>query len=132
MNKAQLLENLKKDVYCRIGVSRIQGVGVVAVRNIPKNVNPFKGSRDYKLISFTQAELKNLDPEVNRMVSDFFAQEDETILIPDHGLNSIDVSFFMNHSSHPNVKVGEDQNFYTTREIEKGEELTTDYSTFSD
>ncbi len=132
MNKPQLLENLKKDVYCRIGVSRIQGVGVIAVRDIPMGVNPFKGSRDYKLIPFKKEELEKLNPEVLRMANDFFAQEGDSLLIPECGLNSIDVSFFMNHSKNPNVKVGADQDFYTMREIKKGEELITDYSTFSD
>lgn len=132
MNKSQLLENFKKDIYCRIGVSRIQGVGVIAVRDISKGANPFKGARDYKLIPFKKDELEKLNPEVLRMANDFFAQDGEDLLVPEGGLNSIDISFFMNHSKNPNVKVGADENFYTTREIKKGEELVTDYSTFSD
>ena len=133
MNKTQLLKHFKSEVYCRIAPSYIQGVGVVAIRNIPKNINPFRGSPDnYKLIPFEKKELSGVRPEVFRMISDFFASEKDTILIPEMGLNALDLSFFMNHSKNPNVKVGTNEDFYTTREIKKGEELTTDYTTFSD
>jgi hypothetical protein len=31
-----LIDHLKNDIYCRIGVSSINGVGVIAIKNIPK------------------------------------------------------------------------------------------------
>ena len=38
MNKQNLINNFN-DIYCRIGVSQIHGVGVIAIRDIPKNIN---------------------------------------------------------------------------------------------
>jgi len=40
----KLLYHLENEVYCRIGVSHIRGagVGVIAIRDIPKGINPFK------------------------------------------------------------------------------------------
>ena len=39
-NKNKL--NLKNNVYCRISRSKIHGVGVIAIKDIPKGINPFK------------------------------------------------------------------------------------------
>jgi hypothetical protein len=43
--RAALLLNLKKDVRCRLGVSGVHGVGVFAVRQIPKGTHPFPWAR---------------------------------------------------------------------------------------
>ena len=40
--KQTILEHLKNNIYCRLKPSKIHGVGVFAIRNIPKNTNPFK------------------------------------------------------------------------------------------
>lgn len=128
MNKQQLLKNLTKDIYCKIGKSKIHGVGVIAIRDIPKGTNPFIGSPQDKYITFSEKELKNLPPEIKKMVSDFFIFDGKYFLVPAFGLNSINISYFMNHSKTPNIqtdKTGE--NCYTMQDIKKGEELTINY-----
>lgn len=42
MSKKVLLKNLQNDIYCRIKPSKKHGVGVFAIKDIPKNTNPFK------------------------------------------------------------------------------------------
>lgn len=42
MSKQKLLKHLENDIYCRIGVSKISGVGVIAIKDIPSGTNPFK------------------------------------------------------------------------------------------
>jgi SET domain-containing protein len=66
------------------------------------------------------------------MVKGFFAAgKDGGYWVPQGGLNSIDISFFLNHSKQPNVKIiGDGSNFVTARRIKKGEELTVAYNTF--
>ena len=63
-NKKNLLKNLKLETWCRIGVSKIAGVGVIAIRDIPKNTNPFKltndESIDHRLITITKKEFDSL------------------------------------------------------------------------
>lgn len=129
--KKRIIEILK-NTYCRLKPSQISGVGVFAVRNIPKNINPFLGIVNQEWHEFNISELKELDKEILEMVNDFFvAEEDGKIWVPEFGLNGIDISFFLNHSKNPNVKTIDDGlNFITIRDIKKGEEITVSYKTF--
>ena len=38
----KIIHNLRNNVYCRISRSKIHGVGVIAIKDIPKGINPFK------------------------------------------------------------------------------------------
>lgn len=130
--------DLKKEVikrlestYCRLKVSKIEGIGVIAIRDIPKGINPFKGINDQDWIKIKMNELKDLDKEVLKMVDDFFViEKDNTVLVPEFGLNGIDISFFLNNSSNPNVKREETGEFTAIKDIKKDEELTVAYDTF--
>ena len=47
--------------------------------------------------------------------------------------NSLTVGWYLNESKeNPNVRATNDYDFIAIRDIKKGEELTVDYSTFSD
>lgn len=135
MNKQNLINNFN-DIYCRIGVSQIHGVGVIAIRDIPKNINPFKMTNNYKekTIALAQKDLKNIPKEVKKMVQDFIAPVDGKYDVPLHGLNSMDITFYMNHDENNNVTIvdtGETYlSFLTKRNIKKGEELTINYNDY--
>ena len=43
MTKAQILYQLKNDIYTRLAPMK-HGIGVVAIRHIPKGVDPFLGT----------------------------------------------------------------------------------------
>jgi len=59
--------------------------------------------------------------------------QDGYFYVPDCGLQRVDISFFLNHSKTPNMREEEEgMNFFTTRVIEAGEELTVDYTTYDD
>lgn len=128
MNKQELLKNLKENTYCRLGPSEIHRVGVFAIRDIPKGINPFIGTPQYNYIEFDKEELTDLDPNVKDMINAYFILEDGKIQIPDCGLNGIDISFFANHSDNPNIKTTDSETFTTLREIKVGEELTFNYN----
>jgi len=133
MNKKQLLENLKNDIYCRLKTSSIHGVGVFAIRNIPKGIDPFKGCEIERWIGFKESELKDLRPEVKKMVYDLSAFQKGKVWIPNFGLNSIGTSYFVNSSKKPNLKALKDgEKFITIRHIKAGEELTVDYRTYDE
>jgi SET domain-containing protein len=131
------IDNLK-NTYCRIGKSKIDGVGVIAIRNIPKNTNPFYGVKEKKWIELKVQELKKVDKEVLKMIDSFFViEKDKTVYVPEDGLNGMDISFFLNNSKKPNVKVVGDGkesalNFVTIRKIIKGEELLVSYADYDE
>jgi SET domain-containing protein len=131
--KKEILESLK-NTYCRLKPSKIEGVGVFAVKDIPKGINPFQGVRKQRWHKFQISELKNLGKETLSLIDSFFViHKDGTVFIPDEGLNGMDISYFLNDSRNPNVKTIDDgENFVTLRKVKKGEELTVTYATYDE
>ena len=138
MNKKKLINHLKNDIYCRIGVSKIAGVGVIAIKDIPKNTNPFKTLNPHndKILELQDKDLKDINKNVKSMIKDFFgSNKKKTYDVLYYGLNFINISFYLNHSSKPNInlvdtKDNEYLEFRTNRKIKKGEELTIDYEKY--
>ena len=131
MNKKQLLKNLAENVYCKLAPSRISGIGVFAIRDIPEGTDPFIGAPDEVHIKIKEQELKNIDQEVKNLMYDFFILQGDTFLVPKSGLNNINISYYLNHSKKPNMYASPDGNImYALRDIKKGEELTINYSKF--
>ncbi len=134
-----MLETLKQ-TYCRLGVSSISGIGVIAIQDIAAGTNPFvypgSAALEYKVIYITEDELEELPETVQKLVKDFIIKnEDDMYAIPENGMNALDITFYMNHSKTPNVEIVFDSACkYTTykvmRRIKKGEELTIDYRVY--
>lgn len=131
INKKEKILSLLENTYCRLRPSKIEGIGVFAIRNIPKNMNPFLGIQKQKWSKIKLLKLMDLDKEVLKMIDDFFTVNEKTVYLPELGLNGMDISFFLNSSKTPNVKIKDDEvNFITTKNIKKGEELTVSYKNF--
>jgi hypothetical protein len=130
-SKQEILKSLK-NTFCRIKLSKINGVGVFAIRDIPKGINPFNIAKAGDWQKFEVAELKFLDKSIVEMIASFFTiQKDNTVYIPKGGLNEMNISYFMNDSKNANVKMVKDEvNFITLRKIKKGEEITVSYETY--
>lgn len=138
LKKENLIKNLKNNCFCRIGLSKIHGVGVLAVKDIPKDSKIFELCNhefDEDIFDLKESELKELDEGVIEYLKSFMIKNQDGYPVPEKGLNFINISFFLNHSDTPNVihsiniinnKVG-----YlvavAARDIKKGEELTEDY-----
>lgn len=132
MNKRQFLTSLN-DVWCRLAVTA-HGVGVVAIRPIPKGTDPFKRCDPFgDVLELSQAELDASDApkEAKQLVRDFCALQDGVYFVPDYGIDAIDKSYFLNHSDKPNMVTKDDgEVFVTARRIKKGEELVADYGEY--
>lgn len=140
-DKIKLIDHLKNDIYCRIGVSKIAGVGVIAIRDIPRGINPFKTLSKHNdlIVELLEKDLKNIDKNVKQIVDDFFGnvsmitgKKIKIYDILESGPNNINISFYMNHSDESNVstvevKEKEYLEFVTNRYIHVGEELTINY-----
>lgn len=133
MNKKELLKSLH-DVYCRLGPTQ-NGVGVIAVRTIPKGTDPFKRCDPFgSVVKITKEELAASDaPEsVKQMVREYCALQNGIFFVPSYGIDAVDKSYFLNHSDKPTL-VTKDKGgtFRASREIKAGEELTADYRTYN-
>jgi SET domain len=128
------IENLEKKVFCRVGVSKIHGVGVLAIRDIPKGINPMESKGDrFSIVrgkEMRTAFLK-MPEEIKQLVIDMCPERvaDDEWDIPLFGLNSISVAWYLNHSDRPNM-VEHHGDFISKRKIRKGEELTVNYGTY--
>ena len=119
------------DLYTRLRLSPGKGIGVFAIRDIPRGLNPFPGENSETLL-VPQAIVEAIaDPELRRMYLDFCPLADGHYLAP-ATFNRLTTAWYMNHSDLPNVVPDRDVNFVAARHIGVGEELTTDYRTFSD
>jgi len=133
MTKKELWWDLKENTYCRIMPSKIHGVGVFAIKNIPKGTWIFKSCRATRYYKFYKKELKKLPEKVRQYVLDMFPCEGDYYFVPRFGLNNIDISYFTNYSQRPNLGIKKDKSdFYALRDIKVGEELTSNYKDFSE
>ena len=125
---------MRNSVYVRIGRSDISGIGVIAIKDIPANTDPFPYSDcSVEYVGITPEELTGLDPNVERYMKDMCVLEDGKYWLPDTGLNSITIGWYLNHSKTPNmIATHQGENFITSRDIKAGEELTVDYSTYDE
>jgi SET domain-containing protein len=138
--KKSLLFNLNNETFCRLRPDKHGGVGVFAIKTIPKGVNPIKtpkGLLSQRIINIPDEEVQKMDPNVAKMIKDFYVQIDGKWGIPYLGLNSIDISFYLNHSDKPNMKIVEDDKctmlcFESNRVIHEGEELSINYSEYDE
>ena len=132
-NKYKLLKNLQQ-TYCSFGVSKVHGIGVIAIRNIPKGIDPFPPVKPEKTIQLTDKDLEILPKEVVKKMKDIFVRCNGIYHVYDLGLNCMGIRFHVNHSNNPNIAVNEGvvtkgyNPFITLRDIKKGEELFWNYT----
>lgn len=130
--------NFKEDligrVFCRIQASPIHGVGVFAIRQIPKGINPMRERRVFEFEAIPVSDIRDdptLPGALKKLVIDMCPENDGHYDIPPFSLNEIGVSYYLNHSDTPNMECDEESgDFFSLRDIEIGEELTVDYGTY--
>ena len=127
IDKARILKHLETEVYCRLGVSPIHGIGVFAIRDIPKGTQPLVSLLKIKEFSFSKKEIKKLPSSVQKEVRMFCYYNKDEYLIPSIGLNAMNMAFYMNHSKNPNIKYLKNNTLLSLRKIKAGEELFFDY-----
>jgi SET domain-containing protein len=130
MNKAALLNELQHHTYVMLRPSATHGIGVFAIRPIPK------GCRDMFSIDtggwtlLTKEEVAALPHHAKALVENYCLWDETHYYVPDHGFKVMDVSLFLNHANEPNlISINDGEFFEAIRDIEEGEELFIDYGT---
>jgi SET domain-containing protein len=118
------------NVYVRLRCSGIHGVGVFAIRDIPQGTEIFCGNTSRTVI-VERSVAEAQDKEIRELYEDFCALEGDKYYCPD-SFNNLDVSYFLNESKESNVTTPDGHCFFAARHITKEEELTVDYSAFSE
>jgi hypothetical protein len=122
-------------VHVRLGLSRVQGIGVFAIRPIAKGTRLFANDpTPIRWISVDRLERAGLSEAERRFYEDFGIRRGERIGCPPN-FNRLTPSWYLNEppaGEAPNVRSGADYTFFAAREIAKGEELLIDYASFSE
>lgn len=116
------------EVLTRLRPSKIHGVGVFAIKDIPKNTKLFSHDLD-ELLWVKKDGLKKLPNEVRKLYEDFAVFKDNRYGCPGN-FNRLTMSWYLNDSKRPNVRCDSSYDFWTLRQIKAGEELTADYSSY--
>jgi hypothetical protein len=123
------------DVYVRLGVSKIHGIGVFAIKRIAKGTNVFANDR-VAVVWVERAELDraNLEPAERSFYEDFGIASGSAIGCPVN-FHNLTPGWYCNEppaGQEPNVRVDSDFSFFARRDIVEGEELTVRYADFSE
>jgi SET domain-containing protein len=130
MTKAELLAELSNNTYVMLKPSAIEGVGVFAVKNIPKGCRAMFGKPDAPedWITVSKKEIESLPQHAQFIVSNYCLFDTDSYYLPAHGFKKMDISLFLNHSDTPNIiSINEGDYFEAIKDITAGEELVIDY-----
>jgi SET domain-containing protein len=130
MNKEALLKELAASTYVMIKPSPLHGIGVFAIRDIPKGTSNIfsKGVGDW--IKVSKEEVDALPQHSKDLIENHCLFDEDFYFIPDYGFKLVDLVIYLNHSETPNViSLNDGEEFEAIRDIANGEELLVDYGT---
>ena len=126
-----LVETLPHEGVCtRLRPSKIHGVGVFAIKDISEGSYLFTHD-DQPIVWIERKDIEKLPIVFKQFYDDFGIIKGDKYGCPQH-FDSLTTSWYLNESADPNVAADEDYRFYALRDIKADEELTVDYSTYSD
>jgi SET domain-containing protein len=133
MKKESLLQQLQQSTYVMIQPSPLHGIGVFAIRDIPKGTRDMFSQGVGEWIKLTIAEVEALPKHSRDLVENHCLFDEDFYYVPDYGFKLVDLVIYLNHSDTPNViSVNDGEYFEAIRDIAAGEELLVDYGTIVD
>lgn len=132
----QILNELRQRTYVMLRPSAVAGVGVFAIRDIPKGCRemfgaPAAGADEYVAVPRTQIDV--LPEHARHVVENYCLYDAEHYYVPADGFKKVDLVHFLNHSDTPNVvSLDEGAYFETLVDVPNGSELFVDYGTLVD
>lgn len=135
MTKEELLKELSFNTWVMLRPSPVEGIGVFAIRDIPKGCRDMFGKPDAAedWMTISKKEIRALPAHAQFIVGNYCLYDEQNYYIPAHGFKKMDVSLFLNHADEPNiVSVSDGDYFEAIREIKAGEELLVDYGQIVD
>ena len=131
MTKEELLAELNNQTYIMIRPSPVEGIGLFAIRDIPKGCramfSPPITEKD-EWISIPKMDIDNLPDHSKTLIETYCLYDDENYFVPEYGFKKMDLVNFLNHSDTPNIiSINEGEYFEALRDIKTNEELLVDY-----
>lgn len=128
MNKEQLLNELRHETYVMLKASPVHGIGVFAIRAIPKGCRTIFSKGYGEWITIPIKEVETLPDHSRNLIETYCLFDDENYFVPEYGFKMMDLVLYLNHSSSPNIiSINDGEEFEATRDINAGEELFVSY-----
>jgi SET domain-containing protein len=128
MTKQALLKELAQETYAALKPSPLHGIGVFALRDIPRGCKNIFSKETGEWILLGMDEVEQLPAHSKNFIETYYLYDNDHYFIPAHGCKVMDLANYLNHSGTPNlVSVQDGLYFETTRDIREGEELLIDY-----
>ncbi|MBL0068745.1 MAG: SET domain-containing protein [Chitinophagaceae bacterium] len=128
MTKEQLLLELQQDTYVMLKPSPIEGIGVFAIRDIPKGCRTIFSAGIGEWIKVSIDEVEKLPAHSRNLVETYCLYDEENYFVPSYGFKLMDTVLYLNHSAQFNIaSVNDGEQFEALRDIKAGEELLVDY-----
>ena len=134
MTYEKLLDELQHRTYVALRPSPVAGIGVFAIRPIPKGCREMftppraGGAGDDGFVAVPRAEIDALPAHARQLVETYCLYDEAHYWVPEDGFKKMDLVHFLNHSERPNVRsVADGAWFEALVDIAPGEELFVDY-----
>ena len=131
MTKEELLAELHSNTFVMLKPSQVEGIGVFAIRDIPKGCRSMFSLEDPfadEYIEISRAEVALLPLYTQQLIETYCLYDATRYFVPANGFKKMDLVNFLNHSDAPNIiSINEGQFFEAIKDIKTGEELFVDY-----
>ncbi|MEP7279450.1 MAG: SET domain-containing protein-lysine N-methyltransferase [Bacteroidota bacterium] len=128
MTKEALLAQLKNETYIMLKPSGIHGIGVFAIRPIPRGSRDMFSKGQGEWIKLPIADVEQLPYHAKELVETYCLFDETHYYVPDYGFKLMDLVNYLNHSLQPNIiSIDDGEVFEALRDIAPGEELLVNY-----
>lgn len=128
MTQEELLSELRDDIYVTLKPSGIHGIGVFAIRDIPKGCRTIFSTHKNDWIKLPISEVEKLPEHSRNLVETYCLFDEEHYYVPEYGFKIMDMVNYLNHSPHPNIQSVNDGEFFEALiDIPTGTELLVNY-----
>jgi len=125
--KSEVLEYVSGSLYCELGVSSINGIGVKALKLIPSGTNPFvEFSEDVNMV-VSSSDLDDIDDGVLNWIEKMMVHSTVKQKIILTTQSQWHYRFYLNDSGSANMTRHTDNTYGALTDISRGSELVLNY-----
>ncbi len=126
--KEKILQELAHHTYATLKPSPVHGIGVFAIRDIPKGCREIFSKAVGEWIRLPIADVEQLPEHSRHLVETYCLYDEEHYFVPDYGFKVMDMVNYLNHSFAPNIiSVNHGEYFEALTDIPAGAELLINY-----